>query len=105
MSVFLRRGSRDGSCRLVLFLLEPAGEQVQGLERPAERRFRRWWCHLEPRRPHVVAGGGAHAEVVQRVLRLAERFRRCNPASSALLLWPQGRQIIVSCQQYSCIAT
>jgi hypothetical protein len=49
----------------VLFVLEPSGEQVQRLERPAERRFRRWWRHLEPRRPHVVAAGVVHAEVVQ----------------------------------------
>jgi hypothetical protein len=87
----------------VLFVLEPSGEQVQRLERPAERRFRRWWRHLEPRRPHVVAAGVVHAEVVQlaqRVLRPAERLRRCNPASSALL-WSQGKEIIVSYQLYS----
>jgi hypothetical protein len=63
----------------VLLFLEPAGEQVQRLERPAERRR-----GLESLRPDVVQR--RHAEVAvqlpQRVLRPAQRLRRCNPDSA-----------------------
>ena len=86
------------SGHVVLLFFEPAGEEVQRLERPAEGSRRR--RHLEPRRRHHVdgRGGGAHddvvkrrhAEVVQlpqrRVLRPAERLsRRHKPSSTATL--------------------
>ena len=75
----------------MLLFLEPAGEEVQRLERAAKGRRRR--RHLEPRRPHVDGGGGAHhvikrhAEVVQlpqRVLRPADRLRRRDTFASGL---------------------
>ena len=80
----------DQATYVVLLFLEPAGEEVQRLERAAEGRRRR--RHLEPRRPHVDGGCGAHhhvvrrhAEVVQlpqRVLRPPERLHRRGTSAS-----------------------